>query len=166
MDCTPRGLWHARIAAPFLVLLTLPSLSGCLAPAAVASAGLSAAQTGATAWLEGDLVGTYNEMYPDMVWACEAAAQRLALSVRVRRLDPEVFFLYLEDDNGVDVDIQVNRRTARLCQIEIRVGVWGNKPLSALMMSTIERELERRQGQANTETVPPATPVAAPDKNP
>jgi hypothetical protein len=125
--------------------------SGCLAPAMVASAGLSVAQTGATSWLEGDLVGTYNEMYPDLVWACDGAAEQLALTIRTRRLDPEVFFLYLEDDRGVDVDIQVNRRTARLCQIKIRVGVWGNKPLSALLMYTIERHLVERRGVATGE---------------
>lgn len=164
VDCTMdwNRTLRAHVAAPILALLSLCTLSGCLAPAAVASAGLSAAQTGATTWLEGDLVGTYNEMYPDMVWACDAAAAKLALSIRIRRLDPEVFFLYLEDDKGVDVDIQVNRRTARLCQIKIRVGLWGNKPLSALMMSTIEHELERRHGRVVPEIVPPVIPSGTP----
>lgn len=154
MDWHPRTL--TRIALPTFSLLALSSLSGCLAPAAVASAGLSAAQTGASTWLEGDLLGTYNEMYPDMVWACDAAAQQLALTIRVRRLDPEVFYLYLEDDKGVDVDIQVNRRTARLCQIRIRVGVWGNKPLSALMLNIIERQLAHRHGSSIPESTPSA----------
>lgn len=162
MDWISRSLRIARVATPILALLALGVFSGCLAPAAVASAGLSAAQTGATTWLEGDLVGTYNEMYPDMVWACDAAAAKLALSIRIRRVDPEVFFLYLEDDKGVDVDIQVNRRTARLCQIRIKVGVWGNKPLSALMMSTIEHELERRRSGLGPEVPPSATPGDAP----
>lgn len=137
--------------------LTTSSLSGCLAPAMVASAGLSAAQSGATTWLEGDLVGTFNEMYPDMVWACDAAAEQLALTVRIRRLDPDAFFLYLEDDKGVDIDIQVNKRTERLCQIRVRVGVWGNKPLSALLMNTIERQLAARHGSPEGTEAPRAS---------
>lgn len=108
-------------------------------------------------WMDGELVGTFNEMYPDMVWACEAMAKKLALGVRVRRLDPRTYFLYLEDDNGVSVDLQVTRRTAKLCQIEVRVGVWGNKPLSTLVMQTIEAELAARH--ADNTANDPQTPL-------
>lgn len=149
---TPRG------TLPTLCLASITLLAGCVAPAMVATAGLSAAQTGASTWLQGDLVGTYNEEYPDMVWACDAAAKQLDLKVRIRRIDPERAYIFLEDDDGVDVDMTLKRRTSRLCQITIRVGVWGNKPLSSLFLSTIEKNLATR----HAETLPPESASPSP----
>jgi hypothetical protein len=137
-----RSFTAAAMCASFAML------AGCVAPAMVATAGLSVAQTGAATWLEGDLVGTYNEEYPDMVWACDAAAKQLALNVRVRRVDEKSAYMYFEDDDGVDVDITLKRRTSRLCQITIRVGVWGNKPLSSLFLGMVEQQLSARHADA------------------
>lgn len=133
-----------RCAIAAAMCVSLLTVAGCVAPAMVATAGLSVAQTGAATWLEGDLVGSYNEEYPDMVWACDAAAKQLALTMRVRRVDEKLAFMYFEDDDGVDVDITLKRRTPRLCQITIRVGVWGNKPLSSLFLGMVEQQLSAR----------------------
>lgn len=135
--------------------MSLLLVAGCVAPAMVATAGLSVAQTGAATWLEGDLVGTYNEEYADMVWACDAAAKQLALTTRVRRVDEELAYMYFEDDDGVDVDITLKRRTSRLCQITIRVGVWGNKPLSSLFLGVIEQQLKERHTEQRTPDMEP-----------
>ena len=137
-----------RIAFATAMCASLLTVAGCVAPAMVATAGLSVAQTGAATWLEGDLVGTYNEEYPDMVWACDAAAKQLALTTRVRRVDEKLSFMYFEDDNGVDIDITLKRRTPRLCQITIRVGMWGNKPLSSLFLGMVEQQLSARHADA------------------
>ena len=136
------------IAAGLCASLLL--LAGCVAPAMVATAGLSVAQSGAATWLEGDLVGTYNEEYPDMVWACDAAAKQLALTMRVRRVDDSLAYMYFEDDDGVDIDVTLKRRTSRLCQIKIRVGVWGNKPLSSLFLGLVEQQLNQRHAEPRT----------------
>lgn len=130
-------------------------VAGCVAPAMVATAGLSVAQSGAATWLEGDLVGTYNEEYPDMVWACDAAAKKLALTTRVRRVDEKLAYMYFEDDDGVDIDITLKRRTSRLCQITIRVGVWGNKPLSSLFLGVVEQQLHERHTEQRTPDLEP-----------
>ena len=151
------------VASVGVALAVFAGMSGCLtAPAYVMTAGLTAAEGGAAMWISGELVGSFNEMYPDMVWACERMAKRLDLKFRVRRLDPTTYFLYLQDDNGVSLDLRVNRRTSRLCQITVRVGVWGNKPLSTLVLNTIEYELEaRHKGEAedqNDATLPESSP--------
>lgn len=147
-------------AISIMTCALLATLAGCVAPAMVATAGFSVAQTGAASWFEGDLIGTYNEEYPDMVWACDAAAKQLALTTRVRRVDEKSAYMYFEDDEGVDIDITLKRRTARLCQITIRVGVWGNKPLSSLFLGMVEQQLSARHAEATRSNAPkPITPV-------
>lgn len=157
-----RYIAAAGLCASFAIV------AGCVAPAMVATAGLSVAQSGAATWLEGDLVGTYNEEYPDMVWACDAAAKQLALTTRVRRVDDKYAYMYFEDDDGIDIDITLRRRTARLCQITIRVGVWGNKPLSSLFLGMVEQHLsarhaETRKPEPTSETKTESSPEPKPD---
>lgn len=136
----------------------LSLLSACAAPAVVLTAGLSAAQQGAVNWADGRLLGVYSERYEDVTSAVELMARDLSLKLRDRRDIDGVYYLMLEDDAGVDFNLVVRQRTATLSVVTVRVGFWGNKSVSSLVLSQMEKELEvRRKARDAGNPLPPTT---------
>lgn len=160
---------NSRPAHAATLLAGTLALAGCAAPAVVLSAGLSAAQQGAVNWTDGQLVGVYNERFDDVTSAVEAMARDLSLKLRDRRNDGRLYVLMLEDDAGVDFNAIVRRRTDTLTVVTIRVGFWGNKPVSSLVLSQMEKQLgvRRRALEAGSPLPPeiaelPLAPTATP----
>lgn len=136
----------------FLVAASIGSivLCSCAAPPiVVATAGASIAQIGGTAYANGVLESAFESLFDDLVCASERVITSSGLLVR--RTRPRNGYKYIEtvDKTNTTIVFRIERRTPRIAVVRIRVGTFGNQPLSTLFMRMIEKELERSKAPSD-----------------
>jgi hypothetical protein len=120
------------------------SLSGCLAPAVIATASFSVAQTGASAYIGGELVSAYVAPLDQVVESARGALEGLEFCPRAEREGELSMYILVRELKGREVGVRLESATPKVTRVKIRVGVWGDQALSQVIQKKIEEELAAR----------------------
>lgn len=105
-------------------------------------AATSAGETAMGVFRAGKLTVTRRQPMAGLQRAAEEA--RAALDLQVVKVDDDeddFWALVLEDDDGRDITIRLQRRTSLVTQIQIDVGPFGSRSMSQLVYAAINQAL-------------------------
>jgi len=120
------------------LLLALPLGSGCV----VAVLGGAVAAAGGVAYARGELQSALNAPLPKLWLATQRAVESLEFRVDERRKDAVYGTLIATTSTDRRVQIRLERTSAAVTVIKIRVGTFGDEPLSRFILERIQAELE------------------------
>jgi uncharacterized protein YceK len=113
-------------------------VSGCAVAVLATGAGLGA---GTYAWIKGELKRTYPATY-DAVWnASSDALQSLEMPVVSQQRDALKGTIMAKRADGSDVRVDVKYLTENTTQVNIRIGLFGDRADSARVHETIQARL-------------------------
>jgi hypothetical protein len=125
-----------------LAALSLLGVGGCAAPPVVmASAGSSAFELGASAWITGKLEAAEPHAMPDVHRAAEDVLHELGFIGVRGRLYEVTGWVHARSLDGRTVRIRMQRTTRGLTKLSVRVGVFGDQSVSVLIHQRIVEKL-------------------------
>ena len=133
------------VARALLLAGVLGALSSCAAPV-VMTAGVTAAQAGTMAFANGDLETAQRVPLGAAFAAAHRALDRLALPIEKETLYPEVAFLTATLGDGRRIKIVLERESPVLTKFTLRVGAFGDQPISRVVMTQIQEEMAPEWG--------------------
>lgn len=122
------------------------SASGC-APAIVATAGVSFAQAGASAFISGELRSARQASLEQAWIATLGALDELAFDIQIERPpdDPErqglSAYVSAQDRGGPLVKVKLERASDAVTRIKVRIDLLGDQALSRLILARIDARL-------------------------
>lgn len=122
---------------------------GCGAPVIITSAGLTAAQVGASEFADGDLESAHAATFNDVFSAAVAAVEDLGYLKIHSSFGERVGTIRAYEIGGTRLEVLIEKRTEVITTMAIRVGVFGDQSLSRLVLANIQARL-------------PAVPALAP----
>lgn len=146
MICSPprrdRRRSAPRVALCAAALLCAVGAFSCAAPPIiVATAGLTAAQTGTGAYVRGVLQGARLVDLERAIKATDAAIENMGYEVLGRRIDDDDARYDLRQEQGSRIRIRLERRAENVVKFHVRVGVFGDQAISRLVQSRIDAHL-------------------------
>ncbi len=118
------------------LLTTIPAFSGCIPLLIGAAAG-----AGGYAWIRGVLVKQYELPVSKVHDAVLGAMKKLSLSVHYDKADRITAVTRAEFSDGKNVNIDINAVTEHSAQIKIRVGVFGDRMRSELILDAVDKSM-------------------------
>jgi len=118
------------------VAVCLLASSGCVALFIGAAAGV-----GGYAWMSGVIEKNFLVSAPELQQATVKALDHLDLPVQEREEDRIAAFYRAEFSDGQNVTIHIKALTERAAQIRIRVGVFGNRTRSEMILNAVDERL-------------------------
>lgn len=140
----PRGNCVLATAAVCFVCI----VSGCLAPAVIATAGLAVAQEGASAYIGGELVTAVTYPLEQVINASRDALAELEFEPRVDRDGEHTHYFLVREVNQREIGVKLESASPQVTRIKVRVGVWGDQAVSQVIQNRIAAKL----------SPPPTTP--------
>ena len=135
----------ARALSLVLSVVMCSALGGCLGPEVAATAGGTVAQTGATAFIGGELHKAYKLPMEQVAEAARAAIESLKLRPGVDRINEHSIYLMAREENGREISMRLEPVSPVVTRLKIRVGVWGDQSVSDLVLHEIEARIESLQ---------------------
>lgn len=144
-----------RQTLPAISMSAVPALlislvASCAPPFLFANAGVSLAEAGSSAFVEGELRSARKVTLETADRAFTLALENLQFPVE-RRAEGDGFVYLTADQYGDDnIQIRLTSRSPAVTSIKIRVGVFGNLAISRLVMEEaldVLRQLESRDGE-------------------
>ncbi len=150
MICRNALLWRLglALAATSGVLV----LGGCLAAAPVFAAGATATSAGVSFLQRGKLASYEMVLFEDAIEATRQAGEIHKLRLRRERIEDGWVRLIFRDEQGQDISVRIERRTAVVTGITIDVGRMGRTGMGALLHRQILNELGEMEAYLETWT--------------
>jgi len=120
----------------FLAAVLLLNFTGCVAVVAGAAGG-----AGTALWLEGKIKEEVKTPLPQVVKATTSALKSMRLEVTKTTVKDEVAQIKSKYTDGRVIWIDIKKLTQDSSQIEIRVGMRGDKEASVKILERIKRYL-------------------------
>jgi hypothetical protein len=117
-----------------LALTVLTFNSGCLAAAAGAGAT-------AVAWVKGELHTTVNGSFEHSVAAANQAVQQLQFAKVSESKDALLAIIVARNAADKKIEIKLEQVGGALTNVKIRVGIFGDEPLSLAVLEKIKANL-------------------------
>ncbi len=152
------------LAAAFLALQMLGPC-GCAPPVLFADAGLSLAEAGTSAFIEGELRSGVKRPLADVRAAIIEALAALDFPVDYTNDQDGYACVIAKQNSGDDISIRLRRRSSVVTTIQIRVGMLGDQAIARLIMEEADRVLKASAKPAPTPAPAPA-PTPSPDQPP
>jgi hypothetical protein len=144
-------------AIGFLLPLFVPG--GCVGPGIVATAGLSAAQAGVSEFTKGRLKTAWDVPLETMFQVTHSSLRKLGYTIEGERSKGNEWFIASRELDGTAIDVYLRRSTSKVTLVSIRVGMFGDQPLSRLITDTIDRQLkEWNETDKGSQAAEPAAP--------
>lgn len=124
------------------------ALAGCAAPITIVSAGLGVAQAGTAAFTEGKLSTAWEATLCETHDAARAALQSLEYGNIQGELHERNAWVNGREMEGRLIEITLVSSSANVTSIRIRVGFWGDQPISRIILDQMREEFEKAQGRA------------------
>lgn len=118
-----------------VALLSLGVTSGCMAVAAGAGAA------GAVAYVRGDLDANLDANFDQAVAAANRAIDRLKFAKVSENKDALQAILIARNAADKRIELRLERVGERVTKVKIRVGVFGDEPLSIAILDQIKAAL-------------------------
>ena len=137
--------------------------AGCAAvPVPIlASAGVSVAQAGTAAYINGELEAAFATPLEEMHRAVLATALELEYEVRSDRMSDEKAVTVLDALVGDDVTVTLEAASPRVTKVSVRVGPFGDQAISRLVMERVQEQRTRAGGAAELSDPARALPGSA-----
>jgi hypothetical protein len=116
------------------------------------SAGVTAVQTGTMAFVNGELESAERVPLAAAFAATKQALDRLNIPVEKSTIYPHIAFVTGMLGDGRRIKVTLERESAVFTKFSLRVGAWGDQPVSRVIMVQIQEELTPEWG-------PPVEPV-------
>ncbi len=159
------GPWQGR--RPIRRPIALISLLACLTTApgcVVAVLGGAVAAVGSVAYIRGQLEAALDEPLPRLWKATQAAVERLEFTVTDRRKDAVYASLTALTSTDRRIQIGLERSSAAVTVVRIRVGTFGDESLSRFILESIRKEAARLARESREGADPrPEKPESEPD---
>lgn len=140
-----RFLLPAALAAAVL----LPT--GCAAPVVVMTAGITAAQTGATTYINGELESAQVARMEVVFRAVKHTMEDLKFPVTMEHIGPHTAYVFSKETTGRPIKVFLAEKSAMTTKTNIRVGFWGDQAMARMLIAEI---------QARCPAIPAAEPVS------
>jgi len=114
----------------------------CAAPAIVVTAGLGALQTGTDAFIRGELESTVPHTMVEVFDATQAALLELEFPIRRADIGDKNAYVVSAEAQGRKIDISLELKSPIVTKLNIRVGVFGDRTMSQLILLTIQSRLD------------------------
>lgn len=140
-----------RILLALAVLAALMG-SGCAAPVLIPAGmsaleagtmGLGALQAGTAAYSRRKLVSTEAASLEDTAAACERAMESLAFRLEKTAEQDNSTYIRGREVSDRAVQVRLTRRTPRVTEISIQVGLLGDQTMSLLVLNAIKLEINQ-----------------------
>jgi hypothetical protein len=118
-----------------VLLAVVVSTSGCVAVAAGAGAGA------AVAYVRGQLEATLGSGFENSVQATNSAIRELGLAKVSERKDALLAVIIVRNAEDKKIEIRLENSALELTKIRIRVGIFGDEPLSIAILERIKNHL-------------------------
>lgn len=150
MRARPRRFSRDRGLAATWAIVTLSAVGCVPVPDPVLSAGLSAAQAGTSAFIQGELRAVVRAHIREVYDATLLAMGEMGLRFEVRQADFRDGSAVVtcretagQERGGNDrvVEIIVRKSSPAVTTISIQVGTFGDQPLSRLVLDEIQRRI-------------------------
>ncbi len=128
--------------APLLFLPLLLPLASCLGPEAVATAGFSAAQAGVFEYKKGTMRTAWDAPMETMFEASRQALADLEFQIMREVSTGEEWNLRAMELDYTAIDIYLEQATPAVTIVSIRVGTWGDQPVSKLIADRIDKRIK------------------------
>ncbi len=126
-------------------LLGACALAAC-APPMILVGTFSAVQTGAAAYINGQIKAAYSIPFEQVLGAADEALAVLEYPVRSRAVRAASATLLADEIDGRDITIIITKRSERVTKIRIRVGTIGDQVVSRLILAEIQNRLIAERG--------------------
>jgi hypothetical protein len=135
------------IAMPHIaVALCLAALPGCTAPVLLATAGVSAVEATAGAYVNGRFVVAERATLDAVHTATVDALRDLQFEITRQDMDDDEIEVVARTLDHSTVTVIIERKTQIVTKISVRVGALGDQSLSQLIMSNIQQRLKGARG--------------------
>ena len=125
----------------FLVSTMLLGMSVLTSACATAVIVGAVAGAGTFVWAQGKLSFETDHTIPQCHSATTSALKELQIVIKESRLDSLIAKVTGRTAVNEPVVVDIEPITARKTKVEIRVGTWGNKTQSSIIMESIQRHL-------------------------
>jgi hypothetical protein len=126
---------------PRLAMLLLPILVTACAPVVTPepflSVGLTVAQAGTAAFREGKLSAALRHPFADLHHATLAAIERLQIPLETQDLNDKRSVITAREAGGALIEINITPVSPVVSGLSIKVGLFGDQPLSRLVLDEI-----------------------------
>mgnify|MGYP002777668411 CR=1 FL=1 len=135
---------RVRTNAFRLLLLSTLTLPSCVTPIDLAAnASLGVAQAGSSTFIQGTLAAAFARPMDEVADAVRRAMDRLNYPLTHERTASNATMFDYGQSDGSSIAIRTRRSSPTVTILTIRAGFWGEHALSRLILSEVERELER-----------------------
>lgn len=118
-------------------------LAGCVVPAAaVAGAGLTAAQEGVAVWVRGELRTAMRQPMSDVRAAALAALEDLGFEVGEENAGERKVYIEAHADDGSRVSVRVFMVTEVITGLRIRAGMVGDREVASLILLDMKQRFQ------------------------
>ena len=115
--------------------------ASCAAPVVVATGGLSVLQFGTSAFINGELQAAIPKPLPAVYDAADAAIRQLQFKPGAARLGDLNGYVYAAQSQGRRIEVVMEQKSPIVTKVSIRVGFFGDQPLSRLILATMQSKL-------------------------
>lgn len=137
-----------RTAATGVVLGVLIGTCGCAPPLIFANAGMSLAEAGTSAFIEGELRAARRTPIDRMTRSYKLALESLYFPIMTERIEDDRAYLVADQNGGDDIEVKLTRNSDMVTSVRIRIGVFGDQAIARLVMEEAEKYLNALQGEA------------------
>lgn len=120
----------------------LVTLAGCApVPEPFISAGITVAQAGTAAFLGGEMQASLRHSIRDVHVACREALASLQLPIEYDELSEKEGTITARELGGRLIELRIRPVSPVVTSLRIKVGTFGDQPLSRLMLDDITNRL-------------------------
>lgn len=119
-----------------LLLVSVVGFTGCVPLIVGAAAG-----AGGYAWASGELVKEFTASASDLQRAAVRGLKKLGVSIKEEKHDRLTASIKAKFADGKDIAISISALTEKTAKLRIRVGVFGDKTKSEMVLNSIEEGL-------------------------
>jgi hypothetical protein len=118
------------------LLVSVVSFMGCVPLIVGAAAG-----AGGYAWASGELVKEFTASASDVQRAAVRGLKKLGVSIKEEKHDRLTASIKSKFADGKNISIQISALTEKTTRLKIRVGVFGDKTKSEMVLNSIQEGL-------------------------
>lgn len=133
---------HPVLATLVGVGVVVLGLSGCAPPLLFANAGVTLAEAGTSAFIEGELRSARKHPLELVASTYRQALERLDFPVIKTLVEPDYIYLAASQKNGDEIQVRMTRNSSTVTSIRIRVGLLGDQAIARLVMEEAQLILQ------------------------
>jgi hypothetical protein len=149
------------VSCAVCVAITVLALPACAPPLMIANAGMSLAEAGTSAFIEGELRSARKCTIELAAAAYEQAVIRLGFMINRTLREKDYVYISADQLRGEDIEIRLVQNTPIVTSIRIRVGVLGDQAIARLIMEEaqllLNSPLEHRTNEKPVQPQPQQT---------